>query len=85
MINSIEYQANEHMKKAFELTEDLDNPFKVGTEEYYHFAKEHIELKDELNKVKDKLMIFIHLQTKKAIEQGCCEADAQHDFEQELI
>jgi len=85
MINSVEYQANEHMKKAFELTEDLDNPFKVGTEEYYRFAKEHIELKDELNKVKDKLMIFIHMQTREAIFWNVCEADAQHDFEKELI
>lgn len=85
MITSKEFKAKDHMKKTFEITEDFDNPFTKGTEEYYQYEKEHDALLTELYQLNDKVMIFIHLQTKKAIEQGCCEADAQHDFEKEWI
>ena len=85
MIKSKECQAKEHMKKAYEIAEDLDNPFVKGTEEYFQYEKFHCDLLNELNAINDKLMIFVHLQTKKAIEHGCCEADAQHDYDKEWI
>jgi len=85
MIKSKEFQANEHIKKAYEVIEDFDNPFEFATEESNKYETEIEDVLNELNKVKDKLMIFIHLQTKKAIELGCCEADAQHDYDKEWI
>jgi len=85
MINSIEYQANEHMTKAFEIVEDFYNPFRKGTEEYWQYEQQYDKIKTELYQLKNRLMLFIHIQTREAIFWNVCEADAQHDFEKELI